>query len=1003
MKNIKLFIANREVDLPSNVNFPFTYQSEQLNNPSIVKNSFSKSIKIEGTPNNNKIFGEIYKLDREQMLQDDENYIGAYFNPQQRTDFKLFDNGDLIESGYMQLNSISIKNKMIEYAITLYGGLGDFFYSLMYNDEGEKLTLADLNFGQDLTFRIDKDFVYNSWLSLGRDETGSTIYDLLTFVPSYNGKYDDFDNGSVIINVHNSRIYGHLTSGITEDGDNNIINVYKPYMDSFVLGSMEKEYTEWDMGDLRSYMQRPALRFSKLLEAICNPENNGGFTVNLDNTFFNEDNPYYYNAYLTLPLLSSIKEASEESTTTASLIDYTDNLQGNAIPQWVGVRGDEINDFGYKQYLASGDSFPILSEEVDGQQWGYNDLSAFNGDGTIKARIRFRLKFVPESTVNEDYSQLYLSHSEILFGDTYKKCWNAVTIWSQLIDNESNLDIATSNQIVFTNNIPLSLGESQYPNTPEIIYEGGSLGIQMINFDGAELVDGFFVKQENGDWIFNSNGNDEFGYAVNAPMRKECYINTYFAWQGNLNGNYNLCAKKIDWVGPVSEYFVRGRIEVELLPTSEFIVDENEFKVRSGTEVTQEMLLKTDYTPADVLLDYTKLFGLVYLKDIDTKTINILSRNTFYNGKTINIDDRIDISNEVKIEPSLTTNKYLVMKYDNGGSHFDEKYNNEYNLEYGQKRIDTNYNFNQTTEEMYKGNVFKNVIQTLDKSPCYRTFYNASNPTITYPAFEFEGVEITMPLLGNLEETIDVPQIEIKNTTAIDWNATLSGYDVFSKPCFYKLNDEEKTLNDISASLVFYTGKKELKNRGGEIIPMYLTDDLNAMFALNEEVCYLYTESENDARGNQIAIKISELPQFSRYILENDNVTDSLDFAVPKENYLGQDIVYKDESCIYNRFWSKYFSDRYNINTKKVTCNVNLQGYTVTQEFLRNFFYFNNAIWVINKIENYNPNSYNTTKITFIKVRDKQNYTNGQKVFVKKPSFVPPIRPTATSLAMLGL
>ena len=184
---------------------------------------------------------------------------------------------------------------------------------------------------------------------------------------------------------------------------------------------------------------------------------------------------------------------------------------------------------------------------------------------------------------------------------------------------------------------------------------------------------------------------------------------------------------------------------------------------------------------------------------------------------------------------------------------------------------------------------------------------------------------------------------------------------------------------------------------------MYLTDDLNAMFALNEEVCYLYTESENDARGNKIANKIYELPQFSRYIFENDNVTDSLDFAVPKENYLGQDITYDDAACIYNRFWSKYFSDRYNINTKKVTCNVNLQGYTITQEFLRNFFYFNNAIWVINKIENYNPNSYNTTKVTFIKVRDKQNYTSGQKVFFNKPSFVPPIRPTATSLALLGL
>lgn len=1000
MKNIKLFIANKEVDLPSNVNFPFTYQSEQLNNPSIVKNSFSKSIKIEGTPNNNKIFGEIYKLDREQMLQDDENYIGAYFNPQQRTDFKLYDNGNLIESGYMQLNSISIKNKIVEYAITLYGGLGDFFYSLMYNEEGEKLTLADLNFGQDLTFRIDKDFVYNSWLSLGRDGTG-TVYDLLTFVPSYNGKYDSFDNGNVIINIHNSKIYGHLSSGLTENGDNNIINVYKPYMDSFVLGSMEKEYTEWDMGDLRSYMQRPALRFRKLLEAICNPENNGGFTVNLDNTFFNDNNPYYNNAYLTLPLLTSITATGEAATTQAPLINNSDNLIGSDIPQWVGVSDGQQNQFGYQQYLASGDSFPIMNETINGVEWYYNDLSVFNPDSTVKARLRFRLRFVPDSSVNADFTRLYLSHSASNYS-VYTKCWNGLFINTAMIDNEAGTSIGLSNSILFSNSIPVSVNETQYPSSVDIMFEGGALGMQAANFDDTEMIDGYF-ELVNGQWIYTSNGNSEFTLAVNCPLRKQMFLNCFSYWQGNINGNFNLCARNTVNSQVESNYLVRGTVTVEVLPSSEFIVDEGEFQIRSGTEVTQEMLLKTDYTPADVLLDYTKLFGLVYLKDIDKKTINILSRNTFYNGKTINIDDRIDISNEVKIEPSLTSNKYLVMKYDNGGSHFDEKYNNEYNLEYGQKRINTNYNFNQTTEEMYKGNVLKNVIQTLDKSPCYRTFYNTSNPTITYPAFEFEGVEITMPLLGNLEETIDVPQIEIKNTTAIDWNATLSGYDVFSKPCFYKLNDEEKTLNDISASLVFYTGKKELKNRGGEIIPMYLTDDLNAMFALNEEVCYLYTESENDARGNKIANKIYELPQFSRYIFENDNVTDSLDFAVPKENYLGQDITYDDAACIYNRFWSKYFSDRYNINTKKVTCNVNLQGYTITQEFLRNFFYFNNAIWVINKIENYNPNSYNTTKVTFIKVRDKQNYTSGQKVFFNKPSFVPPIRPTATSLALLGL
>lgn len=43
-------------------------------------------------------------------------------------------------------------------------------------------------------------------------------------------------------------------------------------------------------------------------------------------------------------------------------------------------------------------------------------------------------------------------------------------------------------------------------------------------------------------------------------------------------------------------------------------------------------VLKTDKTPADFLLDYTKLFGLYFIKDRYDKTIHICTRNTFFNG-----------------------------------------------------------------------------------------------------------------------------------------------------------------------------------------------------------------------------------------------------------------------------------------------------------------------------------------------------------------------------------
>ena len=36
-----------------------------------------------------------------------------------------------------------------------------------------------------------------------------------------------------------------------------------------------------------------------------------------------------------------------------------------------------------------------------------------------------------------------------------------------------------------------------------------------------------------------------------------------------------------------------------------------------------------------------------------------------------------------------------------------------------------------------------------------------------------------------------------------------------------------------------------------------------------------------------------------------------------------------------------------------MTCYVNLYDWDVKQELLRQFYYFNNGIWILNKIDNY--------------------------------------------------
>lgn len=163
MRKIRLYIGDQLADLPEGVCLPITYTTEDFKNPTIVKNSFSKTISLPNTETNNKIFNHFYKLDRYQA--------GNSFNPSHRVDFKLYCNGELMEAGYLQLNNISGIGENKSYNITLFGGLGDFFYGLKYNEDGTTKTLADLQFfvedssGQwkdkddELTFNINKEFV----------------------------------------------------------------------------------------------------------------------------------------------------------------------------------------------------------------------------------------------------------------------------------------------------------------------------------------------------------------------------------------------------------------------------------------------------------------------------------------------------------------------------------------------------------------------------------------------------------------------------------------------------------------------------------------------------------------------------------------------------------------------------------------------------------------------------------------------------------------------------
>ena len=183
--------------------------------------------------------------------------------------------------------------------------------------------------------------------------------------------------------------------------------------------------------------------------------------------------------------------------------------------------------------------------------------------------------------------------------------------------------------------------------------------------------------------------------------------------------------------------------------------------VTTGMNITKSLLLKTEKTPADFLLDYTKLFGLYFIKDVGSKKITICSRNTFFTGETVDFSDRIDYSKNITITPILFDKKFYLMQRDTPETKVSKRYKDQYAQEYGQQRLATGYNFNYETKKLYDGNLYQSVVPMLNSDKYFRKFYDNENTAV--PAFLNDNCTYH---LYNGDDTIDI------GVYARDWVAS---------------------------------------------------------------------------------------------------------------------------------------------------------------------------------------------------------------------------------------
>lgn len=107
-------------------------------------------------------------------------------------------------------------------------------------------------------------------------------------------------------------------------------------------------------------------------------------------------------------------------------------------------------------------------------------------------------------------------------------------------------------------------------------------------------------------------------------------------------------------------------------------------------------------------------------------------------------------------------------------------------------------------------------------------------------------------------------------------------------------------------------------------------------------------------------------------------IDDSLDYGIPREVDVPDISFDPDKGSLYLRYWRSYLSDLLSADTKVMKCKVDLRGLNVGPELLRRFYYYEGAVWVLNKITNYSLTTYDPVECEFVQVRDTANYTDGQ-------------------------
>lgn len=1032
---LELYIENSKVEVSKELEIPLTYKCTELGNPQAVKNEYSKTITIPGTPSNNKLFGHIFRADRVNYLG--MSLVGVSFNANKRAKYVILDNGSIFSQGYVKLDTITSNKGTLTYNLTLYGGLGNFFYNLMYDGEdGEERTLNSLyyklnNLGKsaentDQLFEYNKSFVSKSWANrINNEVDGNDCSQIFCPIPMYSGYYEDFDVNKCIINktAYPNALSGSRSSKTVTDGD-----VTKTYTskDNWVLCDMNTDVSEWEMNDIRSHYQRLGMRMQTIYDAIKNPDNNGGFIVD-DSNVNQTELDYIKNMYLVLNRFNyeEVGQTGQSIELSGWTHDVTNEYNNKLTPtlpkqeatytinvdtsKWININGQmviapewRIGDKWYKSNPTQESPFATTfvygyNSKYAAWPWVTDALYTTKGYVTICSCYQYYwVEILDSSNRIINQSPAYMIGMKC-FGGEYPAFRTAVNNIRTLMEDEVKRRGHGNGQTVWSyaeNEWVWQTGEwpiidmswrilQPSKNKSNGMGETGTFTIDLTGILSSSTkkirLRASTISYVGAAHMYNGSISIDVEKQQSVAWSGAVWRSSFYNWGINntwyqTQGVYFgiACASFIN-CNPA--YTGNGMSTYPLSELEGKSTGKSKIYAGENAAVDDSHVLSKSNIFAHTKSPYHYLSSLGKMFNWKFEMDRFEDIIHIYSHNRYFKKDIMPISDKLNYETYSivpTTNEYNIYNF------MLEVPEDNYASKIWTSRYSSDYGKIQFGTGYEFNKESKDAIDDVIFSQAVpwkltSVFFNDEAESSGRKIKPFMGAKYFITLWNNASTDDSDDELETKyNGLLFYGSVSQNKTDILPKLCSF---DKEYGNIDSDDLIVLYDSKA---TNAQPTKKYYISDNVPVISQLNDNNCYVLATDKTitldimSRRTGQAALSVNKIPVFGNHFYDSNSKTNYwLNYQVSTAD-VSFDKTVKNVS-LFDLCWYDYVNDLYNQNNK--VCNIKYRLNEHPQDAMKHFYTFDNALWSLNEIKDYKPGYAKYTQCNFVKVQDIKSYT----------------------------